>query len=89
MKSLIKIILIAATFISLQACENQQAKVIEEAPPKTQKLEVSPINIKQCICPQVWMPVCSVEGKTYSNSCFANCAGAKFKQGSCSKVITD
>jgi hypothetical protein len=44
-------------------------------------------DIKKCVCVQLWMPVCGVNGKTYSNACFAKCAGVKFKQGPC--AITD
>ncbi|MBC7539906.1 MAG: hypothetical protein H7281_13880 [Bacteriovorax sp.] len=45
--------------------------------------------MKNCVCVQLWMPVCGENGKTYSNSCFANCAGVKFVQGSCANIITD
>jgi Cys-rich repeat protein len=27
-----------------------------------------------CICPEVWSPVCGVDGRTYPNPCYADCA---------------
>ncbi|MBP9680413.1 MAG: hypothetical protein KBD76_03320 [Bacteriovorax sp.] len=56
----------------------------------SQTQEGSPVTeMKNCLCPQLWLPVCAENGKTYSNSCFAKCADVKFKQGSCAKIITD
>ncbi|NPA34023.1 MAG: hypothetical protein GXO48_03725 [Chlorobi bacterium] len=40
--------------------------------------------IKDCLCIQVYDPVCGCNGKTYSNSCVARCAGVRFwTQGPC------
>ena len=42
---------------------------------------------KRCLCPQLWMPVCGDNGKTYSNACFADCASQKYSMGSCEKKL--
>lgn len=37
-----------------------------------------------CFCLQVYEPVCGINGKTYSSSCEANCAGVSIKSsGEC------
>ncbi|MFA0960882.1 Kazal-type serine protease inhibitor family protein [Roseivirga sp. BDSF3-8] len=33
--------------------------------------------VKGCVCPAVYDPVCTYDGKEFSNSCFAECAGYK------------
>ncbi len=31
-----------------------------------------------CICPEIWDPVCGADGETYSNSCYADCEGVNY-----------
>ena len=90
MKTITYIFTLIVIFNSFTACsapassKNENKKEIA----KPEAIAPKP-NLKNCICPQVWMPVCGENEKTYSNACFANCAGVKFTQGSCAKVITD
>ncbi|MDD4972946.1 MAG: Kazal-type serine protease inhibitor family protein [Bacteriovorax sp.] len=94
-KPIIQMFLALSLISLLPACSEQPINnkniATETAPIKIEPSESnkSSIDMKKCICVQLWMPVCGENGKTYSNSCFAKCAGVKFKQGSCAKMITD
>lgn len=82
--------------ILLSACaapkSSNPALIAETKPTDGKTLKTStkiPIDIKECICIQLWLPVCGENGKTYSNACFAKCARVKYTQGACSKEIKD
>ncbi|MBZ9578604.1 hypothetical protein KJA14_02025 [Patescibacteria group bacterium] len=50
-------------------------------------IEISPKPEKPAACITLWNPVCSKDGKTYSNACFAKLAGAEIAyKGKCKEV---
>lgn len=86
------IIFSLAILVLLTGCGQQKIQIINSKsalPESAVNKPIEKLNIKNCVCVQLWMPVCGENGKTYSNACFAQCAGVKFTQGSCSKIITD
>ncbi|HKI06454.1 MAG TPA: Kazal-type serine protease inhibitor family protein [Thermoanaerobaculia bacterium] len=43
----------------------------------------SPFRPENCICPQIFDPVCGCDRMTYSNACFARCEVRSFTPGAC------
>ena len=71
-------VLLSFSLLVLTACTAGPTKTVVIEEQKT-----APQEIKNCICVKMWMPVCGTNNKTYGNSCEADCAGVKYKQGPC------
>ena len=44
-----------------------------------------PFQPENCICIQLFDPVCGCDGQTYSNACFARCEVRSFTEGACAE----
>lgn len=74
MKGIILLVLIISSALFLFGC-------IENGVPYDNGDEV-------VFCPEVWDPVCGIDGQTYSNSCYAGVAGIEIDyQGECNEDL--
>jgi hypothetical protein len=80
-----KFLILSLLFLMISC--NEQKK--PDAMPLKQKLDevakdVLNNNNEGCACMEMWEPVCGVDGKTYGNSCEAECKNIKIaKKGEC------
>lgn len=40
-------------------------------------------DTSECVCIEIYEPVCGDDGNEYANSCYAECAGVNFIEGTC------
>jgi hypothetical protein len=79
MKTFMKFTLIA---LMILACQGKQ-----ETTSKNEEAPIAPLDglePSECVCMEIYQPVCGKDGRTYGNSCLAECRGVEVKSaGEC------
>lgn len=64
----------------LVGCTSNEPKT---TPTESDTRQVSPFTAEPCVCMKIYRPVCA-EGRTFGNSCEAECHGyTKWTEGTC------
>ncbi len=73
---------------AMQKIEKQLEKFKNDEKKQEYLKRIRKINEKNTVCTTQWDPVCGIDGKTYSNACFAKVAGVDIKHKGVCKNAT-